>query len=325
MIELRRWVLAGCVASFSVSCSTVRLTPSAAAHLERGDTAEKAQAELDRTTRELSLARTAADRVLGIVEQSDELRKSLSRKLGLAETSDVGALATKMYVPTTTPPQDAAATSVAQRAVLAQQVVDFWWSGAFNEVEPGVDDRFELVLGKRRPTAPADSMPLPPLVSNEQRIRFLETQVRDQEMDVDQLRLVETGLWEYFVDGSVYFSIEPLVAIRPDVRAVAIPSIAVNYRPYDIASTWGEENSIVKGLSALAFQLTLGGALNPGSGTDGETEGAIGCGLSLPVANIGALSFGCVWFADDDDSHAAPYVSLILGDFGQSTTPGAEK
>lgn len=316
-----------CALSLIASCTTVRLTPSASRYLKNGGSAKTAQEDLDKAARDLTLARSSAERVLRLLDQFPKLKSWLGTSLGVSTASPtVDQLAGSREIAASATPTGAtkAETDPATlRAELAQQVVELWWVGAFvgidKDNDKAIDVAFERIFdGKKRPL---NGSPEPtPVVPGEMRVRFLRDQVADRALDVQQLQLVESGRWEYFVDGSVYFSIEPMVAIRPELQAVAIPSIAVNWRPFNVADTFGDENSIYKGLSAVGFQLTLGGALNPGGGSQDSTGGAIGCGMSLPVASVGAFSFGAVWYADGNDSHCAPYVSLTLGDFGKSTS-----
>lgn len=153
-----------------------------------------------------------------------------------------------------------------------------------------------------------------------------EREQRAREADLIQIQSIESGAWEYFVDGSVFLSIEPLVAIRPGLEAVPIPSIGINYRPFNLRQFIDggtlDYSGLNPGLSALALQLTLGGALNPGGG-EGSSEmgGALGVGFSYPIAGIGSISVGSVWYQDEnDEDRSAPYLSVTLGDFGQKAS-----
>jgi len=149
------------------------------------------------------------------------------------------------------------------------------------------------------------------------RLDPLQWEFDQRNRDRDLIRKVEAGRYEYFVEGSLYFSIEPLVALRPGIEAVAIPSLGVNYRPmppgYDFLGVDGWD------LTALALQLTLGGALNPSSDTDGNS-GAIGFGFSYPIAGSGAFSVGVVAWNDAGDRRTAPYISVTLGDFANKVS-----
>jgi hypothetical protein len=144
----------------------------------------------------------------------------------------------------------------------------------------------------------------------EEQERALDRQAAAAAADAKVLEQAEQGDLDFFTDKQLYFSIEPLVAIRPGIEAVAIPSLGVNYRPFE------------GGWSALAVQLVVGGALNP-SGTEGSARGAIGAGFAYPVAAVGAISAGVVFYDDDRDGAAAPYLSITLGDFGEKRSrPG---
>ena len=58
--------------------------------------------------------------------------------------------------------------------------------------------------------------------------------------------------------------------------------------------------------------------LNP-SNSGEDVGGALGVGLSHPIAGKGAISFGTIYWDAGDDSEAAPYISVTLGDFAQTT------
>jgi len=326
------------------ACSTVRLTPSASKYLKDGKTAADAQKDLDKAQRALMLERTRVDRVIRTFELLAETYPAIQRKLAAAlgtTSSEPGELEPEqltiddfvqsvrlMEAQLKLQNQDVGAreksVNIARRQELAQVIIEHWWVGAFtlpNAADTAaVDQAFRIALdGKQRPNEDDENPETTPLVASDARGEFLVDEVALRQRDVNQLQVVESGRWEYFVDGSVYFSIEPLIAIRPDLEAIAVPSLAINWRPFNAASftdTWAGD---LTEWSALGFQLAFGGALNPSGGSEENTSGALGVGMSVPVADVGAFSFGAVWFSDDDDSHSAPYVSLTLGDFGKST------
>ena len=122
--------------------------------------------------------------------------------------------------------------------------------------------------------------------------------------DVIQLANIMEGDYSYFVEGRLFFSIEPAIAIKSGMQAKAIPSLGINWRVMDAGTA----------ASAIALQGILGGAFNPGS--DGEVAGAIGVGLSYPIAGSGSVSGGYVWFGEEDGESGAPYVSVTLGNTG---------
>ncbi|MCY3003016.1 MAG: hypothetical protein NTV21_14535 [Planctomycetota bacterium] len=313
----------------SAACSTVRLTPSAAHYLKNGSTSRTAQDDLNRAVSDLNTARSVPHRVCALFDSFPEVRKHVAQSVGmqpdaasLATLQSEGVIARLTVIKAVDKkgnPEFETRLPVLRRE-LAQQIVDAWWSGKFKDV-PDFDKAMGMIfLGKTRPADPTTSAELPPVVPGEESALFLAQQVEQRRLDVQQLQLVEEGSWEYFVDGSIFFSVEPLIAIRPDLEAVAIPSIAINWRPYNIADLAREETKYLsKGLSALAFQLTLGGAVNPSGSGENATGGAIGTGLSFPIAGYGAFSFGVVFYGDGSSSQGAPYISLSLGDFGKST------
>jgi hypothetical protein len=313
------------------ACSTVRLTPSAARYRKAGEKSEKAQAQADLIRAQLDSARFKAQRLEAALRQDVELAKEIATLLG--NQVDDAALRSDPLQALQGPAlarQDPKSLALAEdtlepqgRAVVVNQVIDLWWTGLLDAKH---DPLFQRIVGKSRP-APAASgeKPIqepPPLLESQARIGYLERQLAQEDLAVRQLQAVENGDYEYFVDGSVYFSIEPMVAIRPGLEAVAIPSLAVNWRPFNMDSRFLWKGARLGGLSSMALQATFGGALNPSGSGDDSTTGALGVGLSFPIASFGAFSLGSVWFDQDGDSKGAPYISITLGDFGKSTTQG---
>ena len=363
-----------CVILISVgSCTTVRLTPSAAKYLQAEGGVDAAQNDLDTITRKIGTEKQKIDAVIQYTRIHKDVRDKIIELLGLE--GDVKAATSNASSQTTAPSPDTITLAIeaykAQleaearislkeagkranaenlptrrdaEAAFAQRVVELWWSGAFDKLDSGADinlhfnqyfgtNRASVVTVLPEPPVPADkpqeqtAPQSAPSVPTAARLRYLEDQQRDRQLDVRQLRAVATGTWDYFVSGSTYFSIEPMVAIRPNFEAVAVPSIAINWRPWDLLTFTGDtlkDLQLSGAMSAIGFQLTFGGALNPSGSDNSNAEGALGCGMSIPVADIGAFSFGCVWIGDGSNTHAAPYISLTLGDFGKSTA-GAGK
>jgi len=143
-------------------------------------------------------------------------------------------------------------------------------------------------------------------LSLETEVSRLEQLVRDREM----LQQVTSGNYGYTVDESLYFSIEPAVAIKRHINAVAVPSLGINYRPFPAGKPW----------SAWALQLLLGGALNPSDDAEDDPTGAVGLGFSYPIGDSGAFSFGALGWDDDGKSRVSPYISVTLGSFAKKSS-----
>lgn len=135
-------------------------------------------------------------------------------------------------------------------------------------------------------------------------VTLLESQALRSEAAAAQLDAASSA-GETVYESGLFLTVEPLVAIGPGLEATAIPSLGVNWR-------FGDE-----GDTPLALQLVLGGALNPQS-SDSSLGAAVGLGLSHPITKSGALSIGFVFWDDGDDVENGVYVSLNLGDFGQT-------
>ena len=105
-------------------------------------------------------------------------------------------------------------------------------------------------------------------------------------------------------DRDVFFSIEQLVAADGSFNTTAIPCIGLNSRPFGKLS------------KNLAIQAVLGGALNPGAGTD-TVGAAFGAGFSYPVTQGGSISVGYIYWDANGETQSGVYFGVVLGSFGK--------
>jgi hypothetical protein len=140
--------------------------------------------------------------------------------------------------------------------------------------------------------------------------RSLESdEVRELELNADQLARESAELEQAadllregksLASKGLYYTVEPLVAFDSDLDATAIPALGVNWRPWD--------------RTALAVQGVFGGAINPSSGGD-DVGAALGLGMTHPVSEKGAISFGHIWWNESGDGDNGWYIGINLGDF----------
>jgi hypothetical protein len=268
-----------------IGCSTPRtrrVSPDQAELLRSGAVLEELSERRERLERDSLQARSELERELESALEGPDVRARLNQR---SSRLAPGATQLSEYLASTQPGD-------------AGQVLE--------GLEPEqVDQLASEVVALQRDAGAGESVGDPTVLETLQnRQRGIETQRRAVQRDESLLQDVEAGEVDFFTDKQLYFSIEPLIAIRPGIEAVAVPCLGVNYRPFECD------------YSALALQLVVGGALNPSS-SEGSARGAIGLGLAYPVAGAGAISAGVVFYDDDLDGASAPYLSITLGDFGE--------
>ncbi len=297
-----------------LACSTVRLTPTAAKYAKLEDGLNTAIKDGDVLIHRRALLEYQITAVLVEADKDSAALKAFLNDNTITKFNPEGiaALTKEGSTPTTrdavsafTSSPDAETLNVSQtqeaRARLARELVILW------ATDPNKHPFLTATFSDYKDGGPA------PAPASAQRLAYLEEQIDGNRSDIQQLTRIKSGKYEYFVEGSLFFSIEPVVAIRKHLGATAIPSLAVNFRPA-LEDSWGYWDS------ALAMQLVLGGALNPSGGGDAIDGGAAGVGVSYPIAGVGSISAGGVWFNEaDGDSDFAPYISVTLGNFGKST------
>ena len=291
-------LFAGQTIIFSLTaCSTVRLTPSAAEAIKNDGTS----ATLATEAHALALKLNAENSRMTTVgpEFAKKLIPSLLNQKELASIMGKAGYSTQSILSAQTAFNSKDENLLSEAFGLGNPSnPNFHWEQA---------DRLAESIQEFRDETGRATLPDPmSLYSSTINAQALQHQLKAKSRDIRQLRRIEKGTYEYFVEGSLYFSIEPVIAIEPGIKTTAIPSIGVNWRPIPAGNP----------LSAIAIQGVLGGALNP-SNEGNDTTGAIGVGLSYPIAGSGTISVGYIEWGTDEGSEESMYISLTLGNFAQ--------
>lgn len=121
---------------------------------------------------------------------------------------------------------------------------------------------------------------------------------------------LEADRKDLLLEEGSFFETVTAIAFDAKLEPVAIPALAIGYRPGK--DSWLVDDTCFP--EGTAVELLLGGALNAqGSDSDG-IELALGAGFSMPVSTNATLAFGYIrWNPDEGDIDEGMYLGITIG------------